>query len=952
MQSRESKVVSSKVLDASLVVTKCSGTKSDEHITSSSSGTYITHVMDADIKPVNNQVPSVEVHLIAQHNVLANEQQHTDQSEPSYDTYLLEKFDSNTAPDSTNISHRGREIDQDAEQDQVKSPLLKAEFIKMNDMVEKEVYNELSNRFLQLEKHPGPQLLTPRIISFGLVPQPPSPTPNVPPTKNDWDTLFYPMFDEYFNPSSSVVQPVLIADVQEPVVSTEVTEKQAGNVQTSLTLSSAKLEIQSMMDVPIHKEDPSVQRTPLIDTIISMSYKEGKVRYSFPQSRQSWRDLPRDNPLVSVEVFSNDDDNENNSDDDGNNEQSDDDHEQVDDERTKSNVEEEEKQDDEYVHTPDYYVPTDKETNDESKDFDEEEYEELYGDVNINLKDAKPAEKEKGDVEMTNTEQVMLSSRILIKKVQKIKSRMMHRQHRRLKRIINLEKDVKELKVVDHFSALLSTIKFEVPKAVKEYLGTSLHDSLQRVLQKHSADLAKEHSVPAKRQKTSKDVEPPKKTKSTKASDGTSKGTSKSQPKSTIKSGQAEETVFEVGDTQEPQNQGQSMGTSDDQPSVKAATKHDWFKKPERPLTPNLDWNVRKSIEFQPPQTWISKIAQAEKPSLSFTELMSTPIDFSAHVMIYLKIDKLTQEHLVGPTFNLLKGTCKSCVELEYNFKECYKALTDRLYWNNPEGKEYMFDLSKPLLLLMNLGRQVVPVDYFINNDLEHLRGGSSSKIYMTSTTKTKAGKYDIPSIEDMVPSLWSPGSKYDVYSIKRIIIVTKVMKWYNYGYLEEIKVRREDQQLYNFKEGDFPRLHLHDIEDMLLFLVQKKLFNLEKDVIFDLGVTLWMFTRCIVILKRVEDLQLGVKSYQKKLNITKPLTFKSDISNKTPYTTYNNTKRIIYVDRYKRNRLMHSDELYKFSDGTLTYVRSVLHDIASNQRMDYLPKRRWSILDRQSLIS
>nr|GEV85477.1 hypothetical protein [Tanacetum cinerariifolium] len=50
----------------------------------------------------------------------------------------------------------------------------------------------------------------------------------------------------------------------------EVTEKQAGNVQTSLTLSSVKLEIQSMMDVPIHQEDPDVQRTPLIDTIILM----------------------------------------------------------------------------------------------------------------------------------------------------------------------------------------------------------------------------------------------------------------------------------------------------------------------------------------------------------------------------------------------------------------------------------------------------------------------------------------------------------------------------------------------------------------------------------------------------------------------------------------------------------------------------------------------------------
>ncbi|GKD16481.1 hypothetical protein Tco_1205639 [Tanacetum coccineum] len=142
-----------KAVDACLVVTECSGTKSDKHITSSSSGNYITHIVDADIIPVNDQVPFTEVQLTAQHNVSANEQQHTDQSKPIYDTYLLEKIDSNTTPDSTNMCHRGGEIDQDAEQYQVKNSLLNAELFKMKDMVELEVYNELSNRFLQLEKH-------------------------------------------------------------------------------------------------------------------------------------------------------------------------------------------------------------------------------------------------------------------------------------------------------------------------------------------------------------------------------------------------------------------------------------------------------------------------------------------------------------------------------------------------------------------------------------------------------------------------------------------------------------------------------------------------------------------------------------------------------------------------------------------------------------------------------
>ncbi|GKF58880.1 hypothetical protein Tco_0175666, partial [Tanacetum coccineum] len=136
-----------KALDAGSVITEeSSRTKSDKHETSNNLRTYITHDVDADNRPVNDQVPVAEVQLTAQHNVLANEQQHTEQSEPIYDTYLLEKVDSNTTHDSTNMCHGGGEIDQDAEHDQVKSPLLKAEFLKRS-------YDELSNRFLQLEKH-------------------------------------------------------------------------------------------------------------------------------------------------------------------------------------------------------------------------------------------------------------------------------------------------------------------------------------------------------------------------------------------------------------------------------------------------------------------------------------------------------------------------------------------------------------------------------------------------------------------------------------------------------------------------------------------------------------------------------------------------------------------------------------------------------------------------------
>ncbi|GJZ07414.1 hypothetical protein Tco_0541207, partial [Tanacetum coccineum] len=90
-----------KALDVGSVITESSETKSNKHDTSSSAGTYITHAVDADIRPVNDQVPFAE----------------------------------------------------DTEQYQVKSHLLNAELVKSKEIIEKEKYNELSRRFLLLEKH-------------------------------------------------------------------------------------------------------------------------------------------------------------------------------------------------------------------------------------------------------------------------------------------------------------------------------------------------------------------------------------------------------------------------------------------------------------------------------------------------------------------------------------------------------------------------------------------------------------------------------------------------------------------------------------------------------------------------------------------------------------------------------------------------------------------------------
>ncbi|GJW80441.1 hypothetical protein Tco_0144416 [Tanacetum coccineum] len=109
------------------------------------------------------------------------------------------------------------------------------------------------------------------------------------------------------------------------------------------------------------------------------------------------------------------------------------------------------------------------------------------------------------------------------------------------------------------------------------------------------------------------------------------------------------------------------------------------------------------------------------------------------------------------------------------------------------------------------------------------------------------------------------------------------------------------------------------------------------------------MFTRSVVIKRRVKDLQLGVESYQKKLNLTKPDTYRPDLKRREAYTAYSNPRGFIYQNKNKKNRLMRIDELHKFSDGTLNDVRTTLNDRLKGIRMEYLPQniRRQSDKDK-----
>nr|GFC52184.1 hypothetical protein [Tanacetum cinerariifolium] len=339
---------------------------------------------------------------------------------------------------------------------------------------------------------------------------------------------------------------------------------------------------------------------------------------------------------------------------------------------------------------------------------------------------------------------------------------------------------------------------------------------------------------------------------------------------------------------------------ADEQPIVQTSQHPEWFSQPRKPPLPDHAWNTALPAAQGDAQSWISELAKQVDARSSFNELVDTPIDFSNFIMHRLNVDTLTPDLFASPTYELMKGSCSSLTKLEYHLEEVYKATTDQLDWVNPEGQQYPHNLLQPLPLIPdNRGRRVIPFEHFINNDLEYLRGGVSSRKYMTSVTNTKAADYGhIKWIEDLVPrdmwiqqpidynkhALWgvshwgeylqggASSRKYttsvtktkaadyehikwiedlvphemwihqpidynkhalwgvshwgrkrkqfygyavkresalDVYSKRRIIAVTElqIMEWHDYKHLDWISVRRDDDQIYKFKEGDFKRL-------------------------------------------------------------------------------------------------------------------------------------------------
>ncbi|GJV72992.1 hypothetical protein Tco_1492987 [Tanacetum coccineum] len=121
---------------------------------------------------------------------------------------------------------------------------------------------------------------------------------------------------------------------------------------------------------------------------------------------------------------------------------------------------------------------------------------------------------------------------------------------------------------------------------------------------------------------------------------------------------------------------------------------------------------------------------------------------------------------------------------------------------------------------------------------------------------------------------------KEEIYSNSKIVQVIKTF-WelgHEHKFITEIVARRANDCIVSITEPDYKNLNKNDIEDMYLLIMNNKVPDYANTgLLWSLSV----FIRSSVIWERVHDFQLGIESYQQKINLTAPtITFPRKLKN------------------------------------------------------------------------
>ncbi|GJY10666.1 hypothetical protein Tco_0378851 [Tanacetum coccineum] len=283
------------------------------------------------------------------------------------------------------------------------------------------------------------------------------------------------------------------------------------------------------------------------------------------------------------------------------------------------------------------------------------------------------------------------------------------------------------------------------------------------------------------------------------------------------------------------------------------------------------------------------------------------------------------------PAFNLVKAFHKNNVFLRFQMDECHKLLKNKVDLVNPEAARYL-----------DFGLEELVPSLWVESELDYdISAAYGITHWWFSRKQFYINKHSEPLDREAVRS------QMRILSVIRV----KTFEKYGYNYLREIILRRADYKEYKISEKDFKNLHPNDFEDLYLLNIQDKLNHLSKSDKIHLHIVVNMWIRNLVIRNRVGDLQLGIESYQTKLNLERPNWDATDYSFKEDYTIVPKPRAVIYRDRNDQRKLMRLNEIHKFSDGTLTRVMEKLdHMVKDFHLFEYnkgMETRKWSEDDK-----
>ncbi|GJT87769.1 zinc finger, CCHC-type containing protein, partial [Tanacetum coccineum] len=151
------------------------------------------------------------------------------------------------------------------------------------------------------------------------------------------------------------------------------------------------------------------------------------------------------------------------------------------------------------------------------------------------------------------------------------------------------------------------------------------------------------------------------------------------------------------------------------------------------------------------------------------------------------------------------------------------------------------------------------------------------------------------------------------------------------------IVARRANDCIVSITEPDYKNLNKNDIEDMYLLIMNNKVPDYaDTGLLWSLSV----FIRSSVIWERVHDFQLGIESYQQKINLTAPtITFPGIEECDVFSIVYEPVHGIIYTNSKKEKRVMRPSEIHKFCDATLRRTLEGLKSYYNDVKYGYVQK-------------